>query len=52
MLRTAAICFFAASTVAPQDAPATIAWEPDLATALAKSKSDGKPAIAYFTFDT
>ena len=52
MLRTAAVCLFVVSTAVPQDAPAAIAWEPDLATALAKSKGDVKPTIAYFTFDT
>ena len=56
MLRTAAVCLLAVSTAvsqgAPQEAAAVITWEPDLETALARTKSDGKPTIAYFTFDT
>ncbi len=32
--------------------PDAIHWEPDLATAKARAAKDGKPVLAYFTFDT
>ena len=32
--------------------PEPFEWEPDLATATAKSKETGHPIAAYFTFDT
>ena len=32
--------------------PADIEWAPDLETAFERSKQDGRPVIAYFTFDT
>ena len=55
MLRSTAFFAVALSAfafhVTPQEATG-IQWEPDLATALAKSKDDGRPAIAFFTFDT
>ncbi len=30
----------------------TITWEPDLAAAQAAQQKDGKPVLAYFTFET
>lgn len=45
-----AILFLAAAAVAGE--PAAIEWAPDLKTAFARSKADGKPVVAYFTFDT
>ncbi|MEZ5990569.1 MAG: hypothetical protein R3F30_15945 [Planctomycetota bacterium] len=36
----------------PTKVPTPIRWERSLEAAHARSKVDGKPVVAYFTFDT
>jgi len=36
----------------PTKVPTPIRWHADLAAAQAASKKDGRPVLAYFTFDT
>lgn len=36
----------------PTHVPTPIRWHRDLAEAQAASKKDGKPVLAYFTFET
>lgn len=36
----------------PTHVPTPIHWHQDLAEAQAASKKDGRPVLAYFTFDT
>ena len=43
---------FVLGAVAFAGEPAAIEWSPDLKTAFERSKEDGRPVIAYFTFDT
>ncbi len=43
---------FVLGAVAFAGDPAAIEWAPDLETAFERSKEDGRPVIAYFTFDT
>jgi len=42
----------AAAQSAAQDRASPVAWVENLETAHALSAEDGKPVIAYFTFDT
>jgi hypothetical protein len=37
---------------APAQDPPTLTWSRDLAAAQAAQKADGKPVLAYFTFET
>jgi hypothetical protein len=37
---------------AQESRPSGIAWQHDLAAAIAQAREAGKPVIAYFTFDT
>lgn len=47
----AAVLVFAGVALAQDPAP-TITWQPDLAAAKAAQAKDGKPVLAYFTFET
>lgn len=47
----AAILVFAGEAFAQDPAPA-ITWQPDLTAAKAAQAKDGKPVLAYFTFET
>ncbi len=47
----AAILVFAGVALGQDPAP-TITWQPDLAAAKAAQAKDGKPVLAYFTFET
>ncbi len=38
--------------LAAQDPAPKITWQPDLAAAKAAQAKDGKPVLAYFTFET
>jgi len=37
---------------AAQEAPAALVWTRDFAAAQAAQAADGKPVLAYFTFET
>jgi hypothetical protein len=52
MRTLAALPFLLVAEGFAQAAPTALVWSRDLAAAEAAQKDDGKPVLAYFTFET